>query len=314
MLSELNFVKGAVSTKDLIPVLTHFCFYQGRVQGGNGRLYMDAPGGIEEEITLPAGLLIKAINACTQNDVQMKVTKKGNFIISSGSFRASIPISPDSYPVVKPEGKEYPGTQIIPALRQLQGFIGTDASRAWACGVLFQDGYCYATNNVSMVRVPVQWAAPDINLPGATVNEILRTELPIDSVMVADNSVTFHSGDRWIRSQLFDLAWPEVASFFQGRGFPGAPPGLLEAIEKVLPFCPDSKAPIIVLGEEGVSTADGEMSASVSGMSLPPGRYRAETLLLALSSCDQIDLGKYPAPIPFSAPGGLEGVLVGVRG
>ncbi len=43
MLSALKFVKGAVSTKDYVPALTHFQIKGGRVTGYNGKLSLSSP-------------------------------------------------------------------------------------------------------------------------------------------------------------------------------------------------------------------------------------------------------------------------------
>jgi hypothetical protein len=43
MRDVLKFVSGAVSTKDVLPVLTHFAFRDQRVHGFNGRVHICAP-------------------------------------------------------------------------------------------------------------------------------------------------------------------------------------------------------------------------------------------------------------------------------
>ena len=84
-------------------------------------------------------------------------------------------------------------------------------------------------------------------------------------------------------------------------------------MEKIRPFCQDSKFPIIELNENGVHTVEGTMGASVEGYELPYSKYRAEPLQLVLSHAKTIDLTKYHGPVPFTGDSGLEGVIIGVK-
>jgi DNA polymerase III sliding clamp (beta) subunit (PCNA family) len=320
MIKTLNFVKGAVSTKDLVPVLTNFHFYDGRVQGGNGRITIDAPldlGG--RNITVPAVPFLKAITACDGAPV-LNITDAGRLTIKKGSFRSILPLADGlTFPLQTLDDQATATDktdELIKKLRIIKPFIGDDASRPWSCGCLFADGYIYATNNVVMVRVP--WGVPEgvrFNLPSFAVDELLRIGEQPDGFCFerSDTAVTFKYGDRWLRSQLFDTDWPDVGAFFNDEALEPVPEGLRQAVEKILPFCPDSKFPLIILNSEGVSTADGTMTASVGDMELPDGRYRAEPLLAVLSHAISIDLTKYPAAVPFLGAGGLQGVMVGVK-
>lgn len=321
MRKTLQFVRGAVSTKDLIPVLTNFHFYNGRVQGGNGRITIDAPldlGG--KEITVQAIPFIKAVDAC-DGQPELNITAGGKLTVKRGKFRSTLPLSKqEDFPLqVFDDGRETVCENIaplIPVLRRIRPFIGEDASRPWACGAMFKDGYVYATNNVVMARIP--WDVPDgviFNLPSFAVNELIRIAEEPDSFFCNDNSATFcyDRGQRWMRSQLFSTGWPDVSNFFTLAGLTPVPEGLLDAVQKVRPFCPDPKFPVIHLDEKGVHTADGDMAASVGGAALPDSKYRAEPLELVLGEAIFIDLTKYPAPVPFAGLNGLQGVIVGVK-
>lgn len=316
----LSFVKGAVSTKDLIPVLTNFHFSNGRIQGGNGRVTIDAPldlGGIN--ITVPAVPFIKAVEACG-GQPKLNITAAGKLTISASKFRSTLPPSEEgSFPVqvFEMEGAAVSNdvAALVKVLRRVRPFVADDASRPWACGCLFKDGYIYATNNVAIVRVP--WQGPEgvsFNLPSFAVDELLRIGKDPDGFFHTDTSVTFcyDKGERWMRSQLFTVEWPDVARFFTGETYDAVPDNLLHAVEQVLPFCQDAKFPIITLNDTGVHTAEGDMSASVGGYALPLSKYRAETLRLALQHATEADFSAYPDPIPFRGLNGLEGCLVGV--
>ena len=315
----LNFVKGAVSTKDLIPVLTNFHFYSGRVQGGNGRVTIDAPidlGGVD--ITVPAVPFLRAVDACDGEPI-LNITEGGRLTVKKGKFRSTIPLSPQTdFPLIKISVNDdalwKPAPGLLRVLRTIRPFIGEDASRPWACGALFKEGYVYATNNVVIVRIP--WRMPEsdaINVPAFAIDEILRIGEEPQAFMFDESSATLFYGERWLRTQLFTVQWPDVDKFFGDVSLNCVPTGLLEAVRKVLPFCADAKFPSITLNAEGVHTAEGTMGASVAGYELPTCRFRAEPLLLTLTHATEIDLTKYPAPVPFRGENGLQGVLVGLK-
>ena len=63
IIDALSKVYGAVAEKDIVPILTHFHLYEGRIQGTNGRLCIDTPcpeiSGLD--VTLPAESFMKAV-------------------------------------------------------------------------------------------------------------------------------------------------------------------------------------------------------------------------------------------------------------
>ncbi len=320
MKKVLDFVKGAVSTKDLHPVLTNFRFYNGRVQGGNGRIAIDAPldlGGID--ITVPAVPFIRAIEACG-GDPELNITKGGRLIVKKDKFKSLLPLSDNaSFPLAKIDefvrDKWQPSNGLVKVLKTIRSFIGEDASRPWACGVLFKEGFLYATNNVVIVRVPYDMPEHlEINIPSYTIDELIRVNKDPIHLAYTESAVLFGYGQSWMRSHLFDTKWPDVDKFFEGHDvLQLVPGGLLSAVEKILPFCPDSKFPVIRLDELGVHTAEGDMSADVGGLALPDSRYRAEPLQMVLRQATRIDLTKYPGPVPFAGDNRLQGILVGVK-
>jgi DNA polymerase III sliding clamp (beta) subunit (PCNA family) len=327
MLEALRLVKGAVAKKDLTPVLTHFHVYDGRIQGTNGRLTLDAPcpdlTGLN--FTVPADRFLKAVDAC-QGEPNLKVTPAGKLSITKGSFRALLPLGDhDAFPVAEPDteiikGRDDP-MDLIPALTNARPFAAEDASRPWACGVLLNEDHAYATNNVAIIRTRLEGQFPEpLNIPSFAVDELLRLKHEPD-VVTQDpdgNHVTFQYKDgSWLRTTVFALDWPDVDPLFQqfdegAHGIPRVPNGLLEAVETVLPFAPDPKAPVIRLGADGVATEDGEMQASVGGYELPESAFRAEVLTQVLGVATHFDASNHPSPCPFYGPT-LEGVMVGVR-
>jgi hypothetical protein len=305
-----------------MPVLTHFHIYGGRVQGGNGRIAIDAPcpelAGFD--CTVPAERFLKAVDAC-DGEPKLKLTDAGKLTVSKGKFRATLPLAEHAaFPKVAEvphtssflDGVKWPA--LLPLLRKLYPFIGEDASRPWSCGVLLDGGYAWATNNVSLARVPCA-LGQNFVLPIFAVDELLRIGQEPASVQADKNSIWFYFAEGWwMRCQKLEGAWPDVAAFMPAEPSDSYAPAkaLAEAVRKVLPFCPDPKHPVIQTGPEGVSTLDGEMSASVGHDGLTAARFRAEPLLAVLEAAAGIDLSTYPKACYWRGDG-IDGVIVGMR-
>ena len=319
MLDALRLVRGSVSDKDLIPVLTHFHIHDGYIQGTNGRIAIETFSKELKDfnITIPADKFLRAVDAC-DGEPKLKVTEK-RLTVSKGGFKAMLPLGEhDSFPKETIEnGNWQPTSGILKLVRSLMPFISKDASRPWSVSILFSDGFAYATNNVVMAKIPFDtdlWKR--FAIPAIAVEEISRIGQEPTDIMVTENAVLFKYTWGWLKSQVMSHEWQDVSAFIPEvmAGLAGVPDGLLKAVDKILPFCPDPKLPIIQLGVAGVSTADGSQQAEVSGIELPEGRYRAENLKLVLENCDEIDLTPYPSHCYFSnSVNKMTGIFVGMR-
>lgn len=316
----LQLVRGAVSKKDLVPLLSHFCMYGGRIQGTNGFLCIDAACAAlsEHEFAVPADRFIKAIDACHGEPLMKYDHEKRVLVMSRGRFKAKIQTGDvTQYPRHdKPEGTTVvPTDDILKPLRRLRPFIGEDASRRWCLSVFVSGGYAYATNNVIVVRVPFPAQLPDgYMIPGYAVDELLRINEPPQSIVVGENHTSFFFGDYWVKAQLDSSRWPDIAALFEriheGAEMVEVPPGLAVAVDTVAPF---STMPEIILTADQVTTPDGDHGAEVDGFTLHPGRYRTETLQLVLKAATLVDFSRYPQQIPWAGEQGMIGIFVGVR-
>lgn len=321
MIDLLKTVLGAVATKDIVPVLTHFCFYKslfdskGRIQGGNGILCIDAP--FEHDIiecAVSATKFIKSIESCHEHP-EFGVTPTGRLSIKHGRFKAYLGILPHSdYPVASQEGtivKLRPN--FVEALTSLKPFISEDASRPWSMSVLFSGGYIYATNNVIIVRTPYELDYEyDIAIPADAVNRAIDiAEMP-SSCYMAESSFTLEYKQMWMRCQLLSGRWPAVSSFFDGfKVDVPVPADLADAVEKVRTFA-DEKFPVIKIGEE-ITTDSGNNGASVDGFDLPTASFHGDQIVRVLSVATHIDFSTYPKPCLFKGKN-IEGLIVGIQG
>lgn len=330
MRDTLRFVSGAVSTKDVLPVLTHFAFRDGHVHGFNGRVHICAPlPEVGFNTTAPASLFMSALSIDTDQAFTLAL-KSDHVVAKCGAFKARLPIGDvATFPAPKvPSAKQRKriGQDIVDALKRLRPFVGDDASRPWSASIKFDGTSAYATNNVVLATttVPVE-SALAVELPVQAVDEILR--LAAAGVMpshctIEQDAVWFyytapkHLSGAWIRCTTLDGVWPEVAPVLKGahqgaklKKMPTDQWG--SAVLRVRPFCPDPKHPLIVLEGDTVGTLAGATSAQVGGFQFG-GRYvfQAEPLAQVLSVAEAMDFSKFPR-VPWKGSG-MEGVLMGV--
>ncbi len=320
MLEALKFVQRGVARRDLVPGLTHFRIKDKRVTGFNGAYALSAPVDIGFNVAPAAGVFIKALDAC--EDVITLQMDGANLLVRSGNFRTVVPcIDLDTVPETLPEGEVIPTHEsILAALGALKPFVGIDASRQWACGVLLANESAFATNNVIVVEYWLGSKFPRIvNVPSAIVEEVIKVNEELTHLQIAENTITFHYKDgRWIKSQLLDLSWPNVIAVldqaWQGANLQPVPPGLMEACLKLARFGDKDGAHCHFRGKDIATHKDGAIAGGAL-VELPgvsdKGCYHTTYLNKVLEIADRIDFSRYPGAIAFGA-GRLRGAMVGV--
>lgn len=327
MRNAFNLVRGAVSEKDLIPVLTHFAYDQGRIHGFNGRVHISVPLdlGSLPSFTVPANLLIAALDACGEAEPQITVST-ATVTVAAGTFSADLPrgdIAQFPIPVVPPAPPKVKRNRaLLPVLEILHPFIGEDASRPWCAAIKLEAAVAYATNNVVVAAMPLPKnlaLRTTCALPVYAVQELLRMGLEPESVVAeGDTALVFYlPGGVYLRSNLIADGWPDVGELLARIHVPEAqwikvPKGLAAAAAAVTPFCPDPKLPAIVLDGTQVTTRAGASSASVGGFQGLQGTYHAKALEMVLASATRVAWGCFPR-VPWVGESGLKGALVGLK-
>jgi DNA polymerase III sliding clamp (beta) subunit (PCNA family) len=326
MRETLDIVRGAVSAKDLVPVLTHFAIHNGRICGYDGRVFIEAPamGLGKSSFTIEANRFIAAIDACGLDATTVSATV-GRCHIEAGSFSAILPTGPFSaFPTLDlPDGgppiKVRPG--FIDALASLRPFVGDDASRPWASGVLLRDGKALATNNIVIVERPLILPTRSFILPSFAIDELTRIGRDPSHITVVEGYARFYlPGDVVLLTRLQADAWPESAmqlidEFHKDVSFKAVPPVLAQSIDRVKPFCADPKSPIVQLNGTRVSAGGGEMSAEIKGFKSSFGvcAFRIEPLLAVLAHATHVDWSKFPR-VPWTDKNTqTRGVIVGLK-
>lgn len=316
MLASLKFVQGAVAKKDFVPALNHFRIEGGRIKGYNGMIALCSPIDLNLAITPRAVPFVKAIEACTDT-ISMHVTDKGRLSIKSGRFKAFVDCLEDPFPNVEPEGTKIQlDGKFLDTIKLLAQFIAEDASRPWARGILFYGTSAYALNNVILVEHWLGYNFPvAINVPKQAVAELLRIDEEPLYLQWNGDSMTFHfSGDRWLRTQLLSLEWPDITNVLAQEGTPVPfPDTLFEAIETLLPFV--EEIPAVHFAPDGsISTSihDGQGASVHVEPFGAVGSYNIHQLLLLAGVAKRIDLSRESKPAPFHGAN-LRGVIIGMR-
>lgn len=317
MLKELQFVKGAVAKKDFDPTLTHFLIRNRRVWGFNGIIGLSSPIQCDLDIA-PQGLaFLKALNACDA-EVTLHLAPSGQLVIRSGKFRTTVNcVAPEEHKALPPAGDfvELDG-EMLAAVKKLEPFIGFDASRQWACGILFRGHSAYATNNIAFVQYWLGYEFPiEVNIPTQAIRELIRIgEEPLGLQACEDRLTFYYEGGRWLMTKLSALEWPQMDKVFaltDSANYSPVPEGLFDALDKLRPFTDDMGR--VLFDGTCMSTTGDETGTSIELATTPAaGKFNCDQLAALRSVALKMDFGQYPRPVPFLGER-VRGVIAGLR-
>lgn len=318
-LDVLKFVRGAVSTKDLVPEMKHFVIQQGHVRGFNGVLALSSPIDFNFDCAPKAVPMVQAIGNC-EDVVALGMTDANRLRITSGPFKAFIDcVDLEGLPHQQPEGQEiqFDGEQMLAAIDKLLPFVGTDASRPWTNGILLRGQSAFATNNVCLVEYWIGSQLPfTVNIPMQAIKEMARIGQPPTHAQICAHSMTFHYADgRWLRTQLYSTEWPDVVEMLNTRQWADLPTvaaEMFEGLTKLKPFL-DRNSRVLFRGGSMYTEDDDSLGASYAVDGLPDtGIYSLKMLSLLEAAATHADFSQYPQPVPFVGHR-LRGIILGQR-
>lgn len=317
MLEALKFASAAVGKKAFVEGVTHFLIRDGMVRATNGIVSMGAPIPLQADCAPEAIPMVKAIANCDEA-TQLTLMANGKLKIVSGKFKANISCTDKIAGHVEPEGEFYEinGAELVAALKCLDPFIGTDASRRWTMSVLLKAGSAFATNNVTIVQYWFGSPFPiDCVLSSEACEALIKIkELPV-KVQVAEQSITFHyESGRWMRSTLMVNEWPtDPNKILDVQSTPlEIDESLFDALDRLKSFATENGRVYI---EDGVVRTHEDEAEGASCMIQDHaihGIFAREILWSLKGLVSRADLTRYPAPCTFFGTN-FRGILMGQR-
>ena len=318
MKESLQFVKGSINQKGIVPELSHFKIKNNRIYGFNGLLCISAPINFDINCNPQAAQLVKAIDKSEQ-EISFVLKDNNRLVLKSGKFKSSIPCLENEIDnFVEPKGDKFPidGEAFIQCLKKLEPFTGYDASRPWSHGLLFSKGCCFVTNNVTLIQY---WLGFDIgvvcNIPSKTVKELIRVKKYPQYIQTDYKNVGFlYEDDSWICSSQYSLEWPDVLKLMkETENCLHVPEELYEALNTISQFT-DASNNVFMKGNI-VSTSigeDGTQFELTSPITDQQVCYNMKTLQDLKSLNAKVDFSHYPAPCPIVGEN-FRGLILGPK-
>lgn len=319
MRDALRFVQGAVKKNALAPELSHYLIKDGRITGFNGHMALSSPIGLDFTVRPHAGQFYRAITTCGQA-TSLNITKGGRLAIKSGAFRAYVDcLDIDNVYEANPEGDTILcPPNFIKHATEVFPFIGEDASRPWAMGLLIHSGLMMATNNIAIVQ---SWMGGDpipvINIPRYAVSEMIRIGDCPEKLQSDGSSLTVHYSDgRWMRTQLVDPEWPfeKMNALFDFEDDPQPlPDGFKEAVGVISSF-KESLSNAVYFARGGLASAqEEEIGVAYEVEGLHPGPvFSIKQMEAVVQVAAAADFTRYPQPCSFyNQDRTLRGLIIG---
>lgn len=321
MLKELKFVQGAVAAKDYVPELQHFKISGGRVEGFNGMLALSTPIDLDLTAMPKAVSFVKAIERIPDNsEVALNMTQAGRLSIKGGKARFFVECweATHATPHVAPAGEIHampPG--ILAVMRKLAPFMGIDASRPWACGILFNGQLASATNNIVAIQHwlhDLDFPSP-INIPSMAIKEMLRIGQDPVAMQSEERAITFHyANGAWLRTSLLEQEWPVDLARVLDRPCNALPiaPGIYDAVQRLDAFGGKEGRVYLRDGQVSTSLVEGEGAVVEVDELVANGCFHINQIVSLSETATTIDWGLYPSPVIFYG-NDLRGAIMGIK-
>jgi DNA polymerase-3 subunit beta len=160
LLSKLNLARPCLSTQDIVPILSHFCFREGGIIAFNGIQAIDIDYENDLECALPGELLIKLLGSYSSDKITIK--KKGKEVaVKAGKSNAKLAsLSEDDYIFEAPdmdEGLSFSLTEdFLAGIRKTLMSVSKNSLQRSQYGITFTSdksgAYMYSTDNFRISR------------------------------------------------------------------------------------------------------------------------------------------------------------------
>lgn len=295
--------------------LSQIIFEAARLSAFNGLIQYQAPSALdpEEHFAVSEKRLAQALRSCGE-DLKLTTTKEflrlknGPLTVRVRKIEGAL-VDLERIKMSKSAAKQ-PAAELHEALRRLQPFVSSDASRLWSVSVMVKDGYAWATNNLALVRTPVPSIKGTMRIPSQMVDFLCA--LPTLGFYEVDDKerLVFSYQKSLIRCPQSSSEWPDLSKFFakMPKKLPEVPKELALAASTVGKFADrftSISAKQVEAKQESIET-EYEVEFAKG-----KGTYSAKLLSLILTYATHADFSFYPDPVFFRGEK-LEGTAVGM--
>lgn len=238
----LSFIEPA--TNDMQEYQEFVRFSNGWAVAFDGALAMGHP--IQEELSVcpHLGRLKIAIDKAGSM-IAISPTENGRLSVNGEKLRAIVPcLPPERYPPVMPDQNIAVLTDAVKdGFKAVTALAKEDADRVVEASILLRANSMVGTNGALILEF---WHGidlpPGIAIPQRAAKAIAKSTKPLVGFGFDwGRSATFYfEGGAWLKTQLYDEAWPEVDSILNAPFYPSdVPEGLWEGLDAVEKFSED---------------------------------------------------------------------------
>jgi|SRR5580765_1165213 len=294
----------------------HVIFLDGTLRVFNGLVSFAAPSDLptEAKFALNEAKLLVALSACEGEELQISNSNASFLIFKNGPLTVRVrKLDAEQFydvAIAVPVKKDRTAAgNLHEALKIVAPFVSEDATRPWSMSVMLGKGFAWATNNLSLVRYPID-VVLDGRIPGNAI-PLLCTLPAIDWIHFTDTLCYIGSGSGVVAVPQSAAEWPDVMRFFadKPKKLPRLDENLLAAAKTVEKFA-DRFITLTDASIEGKSaTIESEYEIEVKR---GKGTYSARLLSLIAAHATHGDFSTYPKPVYFGNANGLQGTAVGL--
>lgn len=316
----LSWLNDALASKDLVRGMNYYRVADGQIKATDGRITAAHPWPYNGEFLAPGDELEKILTRCAE-DPTITIASPKEIRIRSGRFHGTIqtlPLTEWDYPGVdEAQWKPLP-TQLMEVLHLLRPFISDNAVQGWAMSVALENGWAYATNNVSIGGAKCK-GLNGVNalLPVWALDFVLPRTDGLTHWAWTDNYVAFKwNTNAWMRSQLVVGQFPEKASQLAQAAFQEEPTQVITeefraAFRQIAELAADT---VSVYADRIESKFGKAIVVDGAESEVPEGAlcsiWGAKFLLPALEVANCWSPAMWPKPAPFKGPV-IAGYVVG---
>jgi len=307
MREALKWIKGAISSRDLVADKTFYKLTESEIRATNGRLTAGYPCETGCDFLVPGEEFERVLDRLGE-DITLKPFENG-IRLRSGYFSGTIktlPLENWSYPGIDDAVWQPLPLGFVEALQVLRPFISDNAMQAWATCVALEKGWAYATNNIALAGTPLPGADMMALLPVWAVDFVLSRATGLKCWAWSENYVAFQwENGAWMRSVLVVGQFPEraaalVRDALVQRTSTIITPEFRKAFVEVAALAEDT---IMLYADRIVSKFKAAEIVANIDCTVPPEAecsiWGAEFLVPAIKAADSWWPDLWPKPAPF---------------